>query len=107
MMNEEALWREIHGVTRAMERLKTTDRPTASGSSHTHVDGETPSGAMNGSNVTFTLAHTPSPGSSLQLFLNGLRLSAGAGNDYTLSGATITMANAPAEGGALIADYIV
>ncbi len=58
---------------------------------------ETPSGSIDGSNVTFTLANTPI-NSSLQLFLNGQKLKAGAGNDYTISGDTITLASAPVSG---------
>jgi hypothetical protein len=48
---------------------------------------ETPSGSVNGSNATFTLANTPIAG-SLNLFINGFRLTQGSG--YTLSGSTIT-----------------
>jgi hypothetical protein len=74
---------------------------------HTHVDGETPSGLINGANLTYSLANAPSPATSLKLFLNGIRLTAGAGNDYTLSGSTITLATAPSAGDVLIADYTV
>lgn len=66
---------------------------------------EIPSGAINGVNVTFTLAHAPTSG-SLRLYQNGLRLRAGASNDYTLSGNTITMNNAPTTGDWLLADYV-
>jgi hypothetical protein len=60
-----------------------------SAASTNYADNETPSGALNGSNQTFTLAHTPSPAGSLQLYWNGdLQLS---GVDYTLSGSTITL----------------
>ena len=52
---------------------------------------ETPSGVIDGSNVTFTLAHTPI-GGQIMLYLNGQYLAPGAGEDYTLSGLTITMA---------------
>jgi len=52
------------------------------------VDQETPSGAINGVNGTFTLSQTPSPSSSLTVFRNGVRLTSGV--DYTLSGAVIT-----------------
>ena len=56
------------------------------------VENETPTGAINGVNTTFTLASTPatvhSAVSSLDLFLNGVLLTPGAGNDYTLSSAT-------------------
>jgi hypothetical protein len=58
------------------------------------VDNETPTGAMNGSNTTFTLANTPA-NSSLRLYYEGSLLEPGSGNDYTLSGATITMLFAP------------
>ncbi len=52
------------------------------------IDQETPSGAINGVNGTFTLSMTPSPSTSLAVYRNGLRLSSGV--DYTLSVATIT-----------------
>lgn len=53
------------------------------------VDKETPSGALNGVNTTFTLANTPITGSE-HVYLNGLLQESGAGEDYTISGATIT-----------------
>lgn len=56
---------------------------------------ETPSGSLNGSNTSFTTANTPVSGSEM-LFLNGILLQAGGGNDYTISSGTITMASAPA-----------
>ena len=68
------------------------------------ADEEVPSGLINGSNTTYTLANTPVSG-SVKLFLNGVRLYAGAGNDYTISGTTITMASAPDTGSTLLADY--
>jgi hypothetical protein len=42
---------------------------------------------VNGANATFTLANAPIAG-SLNLFINGFRLTQGSG--YTLSGSTIT-----------------
>ena len=66
---------------------------------------ETPSGSINGSNVTFTLSATPTTG-TLRLFLNGIRLKSGAGNDYTLSTNTITMTTAPISGDILLADFM-
>jgi hypothetical protein len=68
------------------------------------VSNEVPSGTINGSNTAFTLANTPVSG-TVQLYLNGVRLQPGAGNDYTLSGLTITMLYAPATGDQLLADY--
>jgi hypothetical protein len=66
---------------------------------------ETPSGTINSSNVTFTLAATPVAGTE-QVFLNGLLMEPGAGNDYTISGATITMLSAPDTGARLKANYL-
>jgi hypothetical protein len=58
------------------------------------VNNETPTGLLNGSNVTYTLANTPVAGSE-QVFINGVLQLLGAGNDYTISGLTITMVVAP------------
>jgi hypothetical protein len=58
------------------------------------VDKEAPSGSYNGSNTTFSLAFTPTSGSE-HVYLNGSLQEAGAGNDYTISSATITMLTAP------------
>jgi hypothetical protein len=56
------------------------------------VDQETPSGAINGINLTFTSSQTPSPSSSLAVFRNGVRMTLSV--DYTLSGAIITFVTA-------------
>jgi hypothetical protein len=69
------------------------------------ADDETPSGTVNGSNVTFTLAHTPNPSASLQLFVNGQLMTPGATEDFTLSTATITFATAPDTGSNIRAWY--
>ncbi len=69
--------------------------PTTAGLTNSNfVDKETPSGAVNGVNVTFVLANTPVAGSD-HVYLNGLFQDVGAGNDYTISGATITYLTAP------------
>ena len=69
------------------------------------VTRETPAGTINGSNATFTLANTPVSGTE-SLFLNGVLQDSGAGNDYTISGLTITMLNVPVSGDKLRASYI-
>jgi hypothetical protein len=66
---------------------------------------ETPAGTINGVNVTFTLAATPVAGTE-QIFLNGILQESGAGNDYTISGATITMLAAPDTNARLKANYL-
>jgi hypothetical protein len=68
------------------------------------ADGEVPSGTVDGNNVTFTLAATPITG-SLHLYVNGVRMKSGVGNDYTISTDTITFATAPLTGSVLLADY--
>lgn len=68
------------------------------------VTGETPSGTVNGSNVTFTLANAPTAGSQ-ELYLNGILLESGTGNDYTISGVTISMLVTPQTGDKLRATY--
>lgn len=57
---------------------------------------ETPTGTINGSNTSFTLAHTPSPATSLILTINGQVMT--PTEDYTISGNTITMIVAPETG---------
>lgn len=67
------------------------------------ADNETPAGTIDGVNVTFTLAHSPSPTGSLQLYQNGLLLI--QGTHYTLAGSTITLSVAPSVGDNLDAYY--
>jgi hypothetical protein len=69
------------------------------------VGNETPGGTVNGANTAFTLANTPQS-NSLQLYLNGVVLEPGAGNDYTISGAAITALFAPLAGDKLRAYYV-
>lgn len=65
---------------------------------------ETPSGTVNGSNTAFTLAGTPIAGSE-SVYLNGLLQDVGGGNDYTISGATITFVQAPVSGDRIRVNY--
>lgn len=69
-----------------------------------YADDETPGGIVDGSNAAFTLAHSPSPGSSLKLYIDGVL--GIQGTDYTLSGSTITFSSAPSIGALLIAYYV-
>ena len=68
------------------------------------VDKEIPSGSINGSNTAFTLANTPIAGSE-HIYLNGILQESGAGNDYTISGTSITMLTAPLTGEKLRVSY--
>jgi hypothetical protein len=70
------------------------------------VFNEIPSGTIDGSNVTFTLANTPVTG-TIQLFKNGFLLK--PTTDYSVSGSTITMVTAPSNTGysdVLLAHYL-
>lgn len=68
------------------------------------ITRETPSGSVNGSNTSFTLANTPIVGTE-EVYLNGLQQEPGAGNDYTISGATITYLTAPISGDKIRVSY--
>lgn len=63
--------------------------PTAGLNHNNFVDKEIPSGAINGVNTIYVLANTPVSGSE-HVYINGILTESGAGNDYTISGATIT-----------------
>lgn len=68
------------------------------------AENEVPAGTIDGSNPGFTLANTPVAG-SLKLYKNGLRLQ--LGNDFSLSGNTITYLSGqvPQVGDTHLADY--
>lgn len=73
------------------------------GASVTFVDKETPSGSVDGSNVTFTLANTPTAGSE-HFWVDGTLQKPG-GVDYTISGGTITCTYPPHVGAVLLCSY--
>jgi len=68
------------------------------------VIGEVLGGTPNGALTTFTTSQLYS---SVEVFKNGVRMQSGAGNDYTISGNTITFASAPATGAKLLVNGIV
>jgi hypothetical protein len=68
------------------------------------VTRETPAGATDGTNPTFTLANTPKAGTE-HVYLNGLLMDAGAGNDYTISGEVITFTFNPVSGDKIRVSY--
>ncbi len=69
------------------------------------VDAETPAGAIDGSNASFTLAAIPSPSTSLSLYRNGLLQREEI--DYTLTDTTVTFTagSLPQAGDTLVASY--
>lgn len=95
-------------VIKTADHTKTFTVPSATGTliGSANFIQEAPSGTVNGSNVTFTLANTPIASATVQLYLDGLILTQGAGKNYTISSGTITMASAPAAGQSFWAIYI-
>lgn len=70
------------------------------------VTREVPSGLVNGSNATFTLANTPTAGTE-EVYVNGILQNVGAGNDYTISTNTITFLTGaiPQSGDVVLVNY--
>lgn len=86
----------------------------SAGSPGTFVGGETPTGTINGTNKTFTLANTPNGGIFLsltpsggqpQLLNNVPQTSSLEPEDYNISGSTITFLVAPPTGSTIYANY--
>jgi hypothetical protein len=71
------------------------------------VDGESLSGTVDGSNITFNLSTVPNPASSLAVYRNGMLQQ--LGQDYTLNGSSVQFAAAavPQPGDTLLASYRV
>jgi hypothetical protein len=69
------------------------------------VKRETPTGSVNGSNAVFVLANTPKTGME-EVYVNGILQDEGSGNDYTISGATITFTYNPSTGDKIRVSYL-
>jgi hypothetical protein len=67
------------------------------------VYGEVPSGSINSTNVTYTLANTPTSG-TVNVFLNGNRQT--ITTNYTISGSTITFTFPPQTGDVIAINYM-
>jgi len=67
------------------------------------ITGEIPTGAVDGSNKTFTLAYSVDLDYAVDIFINGQRIT--EDDDYTVSGSTITMAYAYPEGTTIRVNY--
>lgn len=104
--NAATAWIQTATIATLGTDPQTWTKLTAAADVDTLVVRETPSGTINGSNPTFTLANTPTAGTE-QIFVNGILQDAGAGNDYQISGATITFetGNEPLSGDKLRATY--
>jgi hypothetical protein len=67
-----------------------------------NIEGEIPTGDIDGSNDEFELAHEPALG-SVRVYLNGVRQK--LTDDYTFSGSTITFVSAPLTDSKILVDY--
>jgi hypothetical protein len=81
--------------------ISTAGVPTCVTETGSNQNQGAPTGTINSSNTSFTLSPTPTVAANVNCFLNGLQQRQGAGNDYTISGATITYLTAPATGSTL------
>jgi hypothetical protein len=75
------------------------------GSTPSFIDGDSPTGIVDGGNTWFALTGTPEPAASVAIYRNGLLQAAGI--DYTLTGRTIQFepASTPQPGDTLLASY--
>jgi hypothetical protein len=75
------------------------------GQAASFVDGDSPTGIVDGANGSFTLSGTPTPSTSLAVYRNGILQK--AGQDFSVSGATITFVTVavPQPGDTLLASY--
>ena len=69
------------------------------------VDDEVPAGTINGTNKDFTINNTPSPATSLRVFVNGQKMT--LTEDYTYTNQTITFVTAPPTTSVITVDYRV
>jgi hypothetical protein len=81
--------------------------PCGSGQAASFVDGDSPTGIVDGANGSFTLSGTPTPSTSLAVYRNGILQK--AGQDFSVSGAAITFVTVavPQPGDTLLASYRV
>jgi hypothetical protein len=78
---------------------------STSSSTTTFVDSERPSGTVNGSNSSFSLASSPNPASSLAIFRNGLLLRQGTDYSVSANGITFQSGAVPQPGDVVVASY--
>jgi hypothetical protein len=67
------------------------------------IDGDVPTGDINGVNKDFVIKHKPNPIASLKVYKDGQRMK--LTTDYTFSGQTISFVDAPLTDALIICDY--
>ncbi len=94
------------GAPQTGDELLAYYRIPGTGVAANFADDEIPTGTIDGTNVSFLLANTPTPTGSLKLFKNGTLLQQGV--DYTVLNQTVTFVNSaatPVSGDSLCAYY--
>lgn len=86
-------------------QISTSGVPSCSADTGSALNQAAPTGTINGSNTTFTLSPTPTASADVVCYLNGVMQQQGAGNDYTISSATITYLTAPPTGAKLLCTW--
>jgi len=78
-------------VSQSLQITKIEETARSIGTNKLFSNKETPIGSIDGTNTTYTLAHSPVLGSD-HVYLNGVLIEDG-NNDYFISGSTITFTN--------------
>ena len=81
--------------------ISTAGVPGCTADTGVNLNQGAPTGTINGSNTSFSLSPTPTVSANVNCFENGVQQQQGSGNDYTISGATITYLTAPPTGSKL------
>ena len=90
------------GASQAIRKSGATTLANVDIVSGSFADDETPTGAVNGTNPTFTIANTPTSG-TLKVYEGGVRKLQTI--DWSLSGTTITFTYNPPNGSYVRVDY--
>ncbi len=104
MVNDSGALESVAGDPADCVRVDGTSGPCGS-EAPGFVEGDSPSGIVDGANTTFSLSGIPEPSDSLAVYRNGLRQKAGL--DYIASGRTVEFVPAavPQPGDTLLASY--
>jgi hypothetical protein len=93
-------------IPRTGDELLAYYRLPGVGPTSSFIDGEIPTGAVDGKNTSFLLANTPSPANSLKVFKNGMLMEQSV--DYTVATNILTFVNTsvtPQPGDLLMVTY--
>jgi len=104
MVNASGMMESVTGSASDCVHVDGSSGPCG-GDQPAFVDGDSPTGIVDGSNTNFTLSAVPNPASSLAIYRNGVLLK--VAQDYTVNGNAVQFvaAAAPQPGDTLLASY--